>query len=195
MTRQTNAMASKAFPNLKSLSSLTISKHHIPAWDRIPNTSIQNHPLLIYHAAFPLTSSSGAAAVEAHLRHINVVAPQWRYTMYDTSHFHSSSHEVLVVVHGYARLCFGGEENPGRVEPRVQAGDVMIVPAGVAHRLLKDEKGGFMMVGSYPVGCEWDMCYGRDDEKDKVEGIARLGWFERDPVYGDEGPVLEETDL
>lgn len=46
------------------------------------------------------------------------------------------------------------------------------------------------MVGSYPTGCSWDMCYGRDEEKSKVDGINKLEWFERDPVYGDDGPSL-----
>ena len=43
------------------------------------------------------------------------------------------------------------EDNPGRVEPLLQKGDVVIVLAGVGRRLLKDH-GGFQMVGSYPIG-------------------------------------------
>ena len=58
--------------------------------------------------------------------------------MYSQSHFHSTAHEVLCVAEGKAQLCFGGEENPGKVEPMVERGDVMVVPAGVAHRLLND---------------------------------------------------------
>ena len=92
-------------------------------------------------------------------------------------------------------MCFGGEQNPGRVETRLGKGDVVIVPAGVGHRLLEEEEekreDGFVMVGSYPVGCSWDMCYGRAGEEEKVKGIGKLVWFERDPVYGDTGPVLE----
>lgn len=110
--------------------------------------------------------------------------------MYSTTHFHSSSHEVLCISKGKARLCFGGENNDGRVEPVVEKGDVVVVPAGVGHRLLEDLEGGFEMVGSYPTGKNWDMCYGKEGEEGKVDGIKKLGWFERDPVYGDEGPVL-----
>lgn len=110
--------------------------------------------------------------------------------MYTQSHFHSTTHEVLCVVSGRARLCFGGEKNPGRVEPELNKGDVMIVPAGVAHRLLKDIDGGFNMVGSYPTGKSWDMCYGRKGEEEKVKGIQSLRWFKRDPIYGEEGPSL-----
>ncbi len=110
--------------------------------------------------------------------------------MYSTSHFHSSTHEVLCVYAGSAKLCFGGEDNPDRVELEVKKGDVIVVPAGVAHRLMED-KGDFNMVGSYPGGKSWDMCYGRVNEADKVGNIKKLGWFEKDPIYGNEGPVLD----
>jgi len=89
-------------------------------------------------------------------------------------------------------LCFGGEDNPGRIEAAVEKGDVIIVPAGVGHRLLDDYSSGFEMVGSYPKGKNWDMCYGKDGEESKVKGISGLGWFERDPLYGDDGPLLKE---
>ena len=111
--------------------------------------------------------------------------------MYSQSHFHSTAHEVLCVASGKARLCFGGEKNPKRVEAELERGDVMVVPAGVAHRLLEDIDGGFSMVGSYPTGRSWDMCYGRQGEEEKVRGIWSLGWFEKDPIYGKEGPSLQ----
>lgn len=111
--------------------------------------------------------------------------------MYSTSHFHSTSHEVLCISNGKAKLCFGHEDNPQRVEEVVEKGDVIIVPAGVAHRLWEDVTGVFEMVGSYPEGCHWDMCYGREGEESKVKAIADLGWLAKDPVYGDEGPALD----
>lgn len=108
--------------------------------------------------------------------------------MYSQTHFHSTTHEVLCIASGSAKCCFGDENNPDRVEPRLSAGDVVIVPAGVGHRLLEDY-GGFQMVGSYPTGKQWDMCYGNPDEEKKIEGIAKLAWFKLDPIYGQEGPV------
>ncbi|MCJ1301061.1 hypothetical protein MMC08_003860 [Hypocenomyce scalaris] len=178
--------ASKAA--LTPLKELRVSSHQIPAHDRIPNTSMQQKPLLIYHSAFQ--SDASASAIESHLSNMDVVTPQWRYTMYSTTHFHSTSHEVLCIASGKGKLCFGGEDNPERVEPTVEKGDVIVVPAGVGHRLLEDIQGGFSMVGSYPKGKNWDMCYGKEGEEEKVKGIGGLGWFERDPVYGDEGPAL-----
>jgi len=174
---------------LTPLKDLRVSSHQIPEFGRLPNTSIQKKPFLIYHSAFD--QSASASSIEVHLSTIGVVTPQWRYTMFKQSHFHSTAHEVLCVAHGKARLCFGGEGNPKRIEPIVEKGDVMIVPGGVAHRLLDDIEGGFEMVGSYEAGKSWDMCYGNEGEEEKVKGIERLGWFKRDPVYGDQGPSLD----
>lgn len=171
------------------LNLLQVSSYQIPAINHVPNTSIQKKPLLIYHSTFNPTTS--ADAIESHFLAVSVVDPQWRYTMYSTSHFHSTTHEVLAIVSGKARLCFGGEENPKRVELTVEMGDVIVVPAGVAHRLLVDVEGGFSMIGAYPRGKSWDMCYGKEGEEEKVKGIEKVEWFSRDPVYGDEGPVLK----
>jgi uncharacterized protein YjlB len=173
---------------LTPLNTLRVSRHHIPAYKLIPNTSLQNKPLLIYHSAF---SSASASSIESHLKAVGVIDPQWRYTMYQQTHFHSTCHEVLSIANGKARLCFGHEDNKDRVETVVEKGDVIIVPAGTGHRLLEDISGGFEMVGSYPKGKHWDMCYGKKGEEEKVEGINKLGWFERDPVYGKEGPTLD----
>ncbi|KAI1455532.1 RmlC-like cupin domain-containing protein [Annulohypoxylon moriforme] len=181
-------MALKLTPT--PLASLRVSRHSIPAHNLIPNTSIQNKPLLHYHEVFP-PSTLTASAIESHLTAVGVVEPQWRYTMYSTTHYHSTSHEVLCISQGKAKLCFGGEDNPGKVEKEVVQGDVLILPAGVGHRLLRDITGRFEMVGSYPKGYNWDMCYGKRGEEDKMESIRTLPWFERDPIYGDTGPVLE----
>ncbi|KAI5924526.1 RmlC-like cupin domain-containing protein [Camillea tinctor] len=176
------------YPN--PLSSLRVSRHHIPAYNFIPNTI--DKPLLHYHEAFPRATAT-TSAIESHLTSIGVVEPQWRFTMYSTTHFHSTTHEVLCISHGKAKLCFGGEENPDRVEKVVEKGDVLIIPAGVGHRLLDDMtvNGGFEMVGSYPLGYHWDMCYGKKEEDAKVKNIGNLAWFEKDPIYGDKGPALD----
>ena len=178
-------MSSKCL--LTPLQSLRVSQHQIPAYKALPNTSIQRKPLLIYHSAF---QNPSASQIESHLNSVGIVSPQWRYTMYSTSHFHSNTHEVLVIASGSAKICLGGEDNPYRIEPVVEEGDVIVMPAGVSHRLLED-KGGFSMVGSYPIGNSWDMCYGKSGEEQKVKGIEKLGWFSKDPIYGDQGPVLD----
>jgi uncharacterized protein YjlB len=97
---------------------------------------------------------------------------------------------VLGIANGRARLCFGHEDNPDRVEEIVARGDVVVIPAGVAHRLMEDLEGGFQMVGCYPKGCGWDMNYGKEGEEENIKGIETLKWFEKDPVYGDDGPAV-----
>ncbi|KAI5195068.1 hypothetical protein AUEXF2481DRAFT_63259 [Aureobasidium subglaciale EXF-2481] len=174
---------------LTPLKEVKISKHQIPAHGLTPNTSIQKKPLLLYRNVFIANTSAGQ--IEEHLRGLGVVEPAWRYTMYSTSHFHTTSHEVLCISSGSASLCFGHEDNPSCVKETVKQGDVIIVPAGVAHRLLEDLEGGFEMVGSYPKGKSWDMCYGKRGEEGKVKGIGGLGWFGVDPVYGVGGPAVD----
>lgn len=66
--------------NLTSLSCLQVLRFAIPRYELIPNTSIQNRPLLIYKACFP--ADAGASAVENHLKSVGVVEPQWRYSMW-----------------------------------------------------------------------------------------------------------------
>jgi len=107
--------------------------------------------------------------------------------MHQTTHFHSTTHELLVMVEGSARLLFGGEENPWHVEEVVQKGDAILIPAGVAHKLVEEQCS--RMVGAYPVGADsWDMCYGEDGEHAE-EHINKLTWFAKDPLYGDNGPA------
>ena len=110
--------------------------------------------------------------------------------MYRQHHYHSTTHEVLVVVNGSARLFFGGENNPNGVRHQVNKGDVMVLPAGTGHAM-EEDLGGFSMVGSYPVDAEnWDHCIGGEGT-DAEERIKALNWFTRDPIYGNEGPVLD----
>ncbi|KAJ6041800.1 uncharacterized protein N7446_012866 [Penicillium canescens] len=153
-------------------SNIHVTIRQISEWRNIPNTSIQSKPLMVYHGAFNATS----AELEAHLEEVAEVIPQW----------YSESCRG-------ARLCFGGEDNPERFEPSVQRGDLIIVPAGVGHRLLEDLHGNqeeFQMVGAYPPGKQWDMCYGQPNEKAKVQSINNVAWFQRDPLYGVDGPAL-----
>ncbi|KAG1740489.1 uncharacterized protein EDB91DRAFT_1237314 [Suillus paluster] len=140
------------------LRSLPASIHFIPSFNLIPNISLQNYPLIMYHECFP--QSNSAATIKAHLRFVGVVEPR----LYSTTYFHSITN----------KLCFGGEDNPGRVEAEGKRGDVVTVPAGVGRGLLQDLDGRF----------EMDMCYGREGEKTKIDSIKDLGWFDKNPIYG-----------
>ena len=110
--------------------------------------------------------------------------------MYPDDHFHTTAHELVVIHRGRARLNFGGEGCPGAVVVELGAGDAVLIPGGVSHRLVEDLDGGFEMVGSYMEGSEhWDMCYGKAGEEEHIANIKNLEWFARDPIYGDGGPA------
>jgi hypothetical protein len=34
------------------------------------------------------------------------------------------------------------------------------------------------------------MMFGKEGEEEKIKGIETLGWFDRDPVYGEDGPAV-----
>ena len=81
-------------------------------------------------------------------------------------HHSLNAHEVLCVVSGSARIAFGGPEGE-TVE--VEAGDMVVIPAGVGH-CNKGSNGGFLVVGAYPRGQEsYDLRTGE-------EGDARRLW-------------------
>src|SRR4030095_3971176 len=59
----------------------------------------------------------------------------WTDTIYDFTHFHSNSHEVLGIAEGTVTVRLGGEA--GRLF-RLKAGDMLVLPAGVGHRRVGD---------------------------------------------------------
>jgi len=110
----------------------------------------------------------------------------WRDGVYSFPHYHSTSHEVLGVCRGAATLRFGGQR--GR-NIEVRAGDVIVIPAGVAHENI-DASNNFGVVGAYPSGREWDLLRGLPGERPKADhNIAALPMPENDPIYGIEGPL------
>ena len=82
-----------------------------------------------------------------------------------------------------ARLLVGGEHDKGRGID-VGQGDVLVLPAGYAHRAL-DEVDGFAMVGAYPLNraADWDMCYADDDCAAAIERIK--SWYRGIDGIGD----------
>src|SRR5690606_3404988 len=99
---------------------------------------------------------------------------KWLYPVYKTGHYHSTTHEALVVQGGSARLELGGPRI-GETQ-KVERGDVIIIPAGVGHRALS-RSSDFRVFGCYPVGSPpWDMLRGRKKEREQaLVNIAKLG--------------------
>jgi uncharacterized protein YjlB len=139
-------------------------------------------PLLVYRAALP----ANAEAIERRFA-ANGWSNAWRDGIFHFHHFHSTAHEVLGVARGRARVAFGGPD--GKVL-EVQAGDVIVIPAGVGHCNLGDA-GGLLIVGAYPGGAEYDLRRGDAAAQAEVErNLARVPLPQADPVAGVEGPLL-----
>jgi uncharacterized protein YjlB len=147
-----------------------------------PNSRL---PLLIYAGAVPRAGAS-AERMEA-LFAEGGWPPAWRASVFTHHHYHSTAHEALGCAEGWARLMLGGPN--GRVF-EVRAGDVLVIPAGVAHRRLESGD-GFLMVGAYPPGQDWDLLRGEPGERPQADrSIAAVAMPVRDPVAGVDGPLV-----
>ncbi|MDH3603289.1 MAG: cupin domain-containing protein, partial [Candidatus Tectomicrobia bacterium] len=99
-------------------------------------------PLTVYRGAVALPEHNPAAEFEA-LFAAHDWPPAWRYGIFGYHHYHSTAHEVLGIFRGRATIQFGGEQG---VVLEVQAGDVVVIPAGVAHKSLGSSR-NFCAVG------------------------------------------------
>ncbi len=142
-------------------------------------------PLLVYQGALALPHSNPAAMVED-LFESNGWNGTWRNGIYGFHHYHSTAHEVLGVFGGYAKVQLGGEKG---ITLTVRRGDVVIIPAGVAHKNL-GAGGNFGVVGAYPSRQRPDMCYGKAGERPQADDrIAGVSLPRMDPIYGVSGPL------
>lgn len=142
----------------------------------IPNS---RYPLLLYRQAFAARHAAGATWLESHFA-ANNWTNSWRNGVYPFHHYHSTSHEVLGVYAGSALLHLGGEAGQ-RV--RVQAGDILVIPAGVGHKNLGSTDLG--IVGAYPDGRAWDVNRGLPGERPQTDkNIAALPLPTTDPFAG-----------
>jgi uncharacterized protein YjlB len=156
----------------------------LPPHGNIPNSHL---PLLVYEHAVRLESDDPATIFEE-LFEENGWGDTWRNGIYNYHHYHSTAHEVLGVYCGSASVQLGGE---GGIIKRVNAGDVIIIPAGVGHKNLGASQ-DFGVVGAYPDGQKWDMLTGKPDERPKAEAnIKRVPLPKLDPVQGKNGPLLK----
>ncbi|KAI7780298.1 hypothetical protein LA080_016146 [Diaporthe eres] len=130
-----------------------VKKYHLPPTSKIPNSPF---PLLHYPQFFPSPASRAPAAVHDAFA-ANAWQVQWifRYGPTQQSHYHSAAHECMAVLSGEATIRFGVADNepPGGggggggggadgndssssrgIEVHARAGDVFVLPAGLAHK-------------------------------------------------------------
>ncbi|KAF4971631.1 hypothetical protein FZEAL_9791 [Fusarium zealandicum] len=209
-----------------------VRQYHLFPTDFVPNSP---RPLLHYKNVLPRrpdTSHCDAGEVWSLLTN-NEWRVSWifRYGPTQLSHFHSKAHECMVVLSGTATIRFGVadtsddlEENTngsawekGGVELDAEAGDVFIIPAGVAHKtyntkpeaefrlmspgnaqsieaddprkaLSEVKLSGYTMLGAYASG-QWDFVQ-RGGDFEKCWAVPKPKY---DPVLGASEQGLTRT--
>jgi uncharacterized protein YjlB len=158
--------------------------HHFDDDGAIPNNPAL--PVLIYPQVIELHGDP-AVAIE-HLFQGNGWPPQWRNGIYDYHHYHSNAHEVLGIAKGEAKVRLGGEK--GR-DFDLQAGDVVVLPAGTGHKCLSASD-DLLVIGAYPPGQEdYDVKRGAaSDRPQALKNIAAVELPASDPVHGEGGPLI-----
>lgn len=202
-----------------------VKKYYFPPTPLIPNSP---QPLLHYPGLLKTPAERRPAEINRRFNE-NDWLTQWifRYGPTQHSHYHSGIHECMAVLSGSATIRFGvadtsddmerntygdGKEEGG-IELQVQAGDVFVIPAGVAHKTFNTSPGtpfalltpgeghgiqvpdinkalenvqvtGFTMMGAYPKNCgTWDFALGGDDVGD-YERTWGVAKPDKDPVLG-----------
>ena len=145
---------------------------------RIPNSRF---PLLVHRNA---VKGGGDDAIIALFRE-NGWLNNWKYPgIYTYGHFHSTTHECLGCAAGWMEVVMFGKAGE---MIRVEAGDVIVMPAGVSHRMVRNSEDN-LMVGGYPDGRDWDNIQEEhlsiEDFRAAAKRIMMLPIPDKDPVSG-----------
>ena len=151
----------------------TFDTHRFTDDGRFPNSPL---PLLIHRAALP----ANPIVMGQHFA-AQGWSNAWRDGIYTYHHFHSTAHEVLGIAAGEVRVIFGG---PSGREVTVRAGDVVVIPAGIAHSNL-GQSHDLLIIGAYPGGAGYDLLRGDPGEHAAaLRAIAAVPRPSSDPVLG-----------
>lgn len=148
----------------------------------IPNN--QELPVIIYEGIFSENPNEIEASFKRHGWGGN-----WEGGIFDYHHCHSNSHEVLGVRSGRAAVLVGGDAGE-RVE--LKKGDVIIIPAGTGHMMMESSE-DFEVVGGYPEGMTANLLKrGPTARAQSLDEIRNVPVPDKDPVFGEEGPLLRK---
>src|SRR4051812_26188737 len=147
-----------------------------------PNSKL---PVLIYRKALLLPDQKNkAATISQKLFSRNGWSNSWRNGIYDFHHYHSNTHECMAICMGSAHVILGG---PNGKRVKLRYGDVIILPAGVAHKCTTKSP-DFLCVGAYPEGKDYNTNTGTLEEyKKAILNIKTVPIPVRDPLLGAEG--------
>lgn len=143
-------------------------------------------PVLLYKNVFSFSETDPAATIEKAFS-ANNWGGSWRNGIFSYHHYHTTAHEALGVYGGWAEVQLGG---PGQEPIRIEKGDLVVLPAGTAHKKL-DSGDGFAVVGAYPDGQDYDMNYGDENLQKMQEIISKVQRPKKDPVFGTDGKMFE----
>ena len=150
-----------------------------------PNNALL--PVLLYKNVLQVPDEKGGKFVQKVFEQNNW-GNTWTDGIYSYHHYHSITHEAVGIISGHCNVMLGGEN--GQVI-KVNKGDVLILPAGTAHKNVGASE-DFCCAGGYPGGKDYDINYGTSDEHPLVdENIKQVPLPETDPVFGKEGMLFE----
>lgn len=157
----------------------------------VSDGSVPNNPTLpvvLYRGAIDVAAARDPeSAIEQIFMANGWGHHMWRNSIYPYTHYHSATHEALGIARGAARVRIGGAHGK---DVELKAGDVVVLPAGTAHRRLSESQ-GFHVIGGYPADGRYDLCRGGQAEHDRVlPEITRVPLPQADPLFGADGPLL-----
>jgi len=168
---------------MRAVRDVEVTTHYLKDDGIVPNSS---YPLLVYPGAIDAQGGDLASAIEDVFAK-NTWDRSWRNGIYSFHHYHSTAHEVLGIAKGNAKVHMGG---PNGVTFSIEAGDVMIIPAGVGHKNL-GASADLLVIGAYPPGPSWDLCRESTSEHGQaLINIPNVPNPSADPVYGEDGPLM-----
>ncbi len=150
----------------------------------IPNSPF---PLLIYEQVFDAFEQDDKWLEKRFAS--NNWTNSWRWGIYPFHHYHSNAHEVLGIYKGEALLMIGGEKGE---QIMVRAGDILIIPAGVAHKCISHTI-DFTVLGAYSDGLNPDLNKGETEERYKIDdNLASVPFPNADPFEGKMGGLMDK---
>ena len=143
-----------------------------------------NHlPVLLWRGGIPVQGNNGADVIEQRFLD-NGWQGAWQNGIFTYHHYHSTAHEVLGIGRGSVRVLLGG---PSGEELDLETGDVVLLPAGTAHRNLSASE-DLIVVGAYPPGQHPDILRGERGSRPEADrNIGNVPPPTSDPVAGKAG--------